>query len=89
MVRLRPITSSSAPKRSRQKPFARITVRAVPGESSSALNRRPRAGFTPRSGRVPSVTLIAGTSSGSEVPVTVTRPLSHMPMPSKDRLRSW
>lgn len=54
------------------------------GRSSSRLKPRPSAGWMPRTGSVPSVTLSVSTCSGSPRPVTVAEPLLHSPMSSND-----
>ena len=83
-----PRTSAFPPKRACQYPCPRITVSGVPGESSSRVKTRPISAWTRRIGKVPSVTRIASTSSGSSSPVIETWVLSHMPMSSNVRLSS-
>ena len=63
-----------------QNSWLRITVSALPGASSSAVNSRPSAGRMPSSGNVPSVTESESTRSGSPRPVIDDAPSDHMPM---------
>jgi hypothetical protein len=71
-VNPRPRMRGSAPKRCRQYPCVIITRSGPPGATSSLVNPRPSSGWIRSSGRNASVTIRAGTRSGSSPPVTVT-----------------
>ena len=70
---VRPTIPGSSANASRQNRAPSMIVPGAPGESSDGRKIRPATGRTRSNGRRPSVTPSAGTTLGSNSPVTDTR----------------